>query len=225
MRLPRHLLPALALGCPLLLAATASAAQTVIHRCTGSDGRPVFTDRACVDVHATPNRPPPRASPPDAQTSGYAAPPPILCAANVEQLKQGVADAFAARDANRLAGLMLWGGYGHSAVVEDIRSLRRLLQKPLLEVTTAAADDTGSTEANAGDDGDAPLPPDVATGAAAGGWSVGTAAPPARMATQAEPAVPRELTIRTESSDGSGAPHITRFTLARRSGCVWLRPR
>lgn len=32
-----------------------------------------------------------------------------------------------------------------------------------------------------------------------------------------------ELVVRTTAADGSGVPHETRFTVARQSGCLWLR--
>jgi len=113
-------------------------AQGDIHRCISADGTPMFTDRVCSDVNARPVTPPPTASsstePP---ATALHAPPAVLCAANLSELKQAVVDAFAAHDPNRLAGLMLWGGYGDDAVVADIRGLGQLMQRPLLAIDTA----------------------------------------------------------------------------------------
>jgi len=188
MRLLRPLI-----GFLLLSPALPLAAQTVIHRCVGSNGVPVFTDRACSDLEAAPLQA--AAAPRGGAPPPAGAPPPILCAANVAQLRQAVIDAFAIGDANRLAGLMLWNGEGHGAVVADIRALHALMQHPLVEIGTDVPD------APAAD---------------------GSLAPPAAPV-EALPARPSELLVRTAASDGSGVPRETRFPLARQSGCVWLR--
>ncbi len=173
-------------------------AQDGIHRCVGPEGTPLFTDQPCAALQATPVVPPPRDDVPTAATPNPAtAPPPVLCAATVSELRQSMLDAFATHDPNRLAGLMLWGGYGREGVVADIRSLGGLMQRPLLGIGQAdddAADATGN--------GDAEGPP-----------------------RSADPNGERQLVIRTAANDGSGAPHETRFDIVRRSGCLWLRGR
>ncbi|GLQ47275.1 hypothetical protein GCM10007862_23260 [Dyella lipolytica] len=130
-----------------LLPVGAAWAQGDIHRCTGANGVPVFTDRICSDVNATPVMPAPSSS---AQAPvELSQPPPVLCAADMAHLKQAVIDAFAARNPNRLAGLMLWGDDGEQAVVADIRVLGRLMAHPLIDVKVVPADDppTPSTSA------------------------------------------------------------------------------
>ncbi|WP_229678951.1 DUF4124 domain-containing protein [Dyella caseinilytica] len=130
--------------------ATASA-QGDIHRCMGANGIPVFTDRVCSDVNASPLLPP--ASTSSAPASPIQAqPPPVLCASDMAHLKQAVVDAFADRNPNRLAGLMLWNGDGQQAVVADIRVFSQLMARPLIGVTVegeAASDDnTGDPSSN-----------------------------------------------------------------------------
>jgi hypothetical protein len=71
-------------------------------------GTRVFTDRACADLDATPALPQGDAAP-DASPLPGGPRSPQLCAATLDELRQQVVDAFAARDPNRLAGLMLWG--------------------------------------------------------------------------------------------------------------------
>jgi hypothetical protein len=121
------------LPCRLLLftlsmLALPAGAQTAIHRCIGSHGNPIFTDQPCATMQASSVR----ASP----TPGGAllAAPPMLCAASRDDLRQGVIEAFAQQDANRLAGLMLWNGYGRGAAIADIQALARLVRQPLLGI-------------------------------------------------------------------------------------------
>jgi len=181
----------------LLLPIHAMAQDAGIHRCIGADGNPLFTDQPCAALQATPVNPPPATPRPstamEASPLGTAAPPPVSCATSVAELRQGMTDAFAARDPNRLAGLMIWNGYGRDAVVASIRSLGTLMQRPLLDI-------------GSGGDGDDPPAPS---------GDGGDTAPP-RPASD-------ELIVHTASNDGSGVPRETRFSVVRRSGCLWLR--
>lgn len=114
-----------------------------IHRCVGSDGHPVFTDQRCIDLQATPA---PAGT--VATASSVAAVPAaaLTCAAGLDDLKQAVTDAFADHDANRLAGLMLWKGYGPSAAVADIRSLAALVRQPLVDIEPTDTEAAGATD-------------------------------------------------------------------------------
>ncbi|MFC5739992.1 DUF4124 domain-containing protein [Dyella tabacisoli] len=189
-----HYLPLL-----LLVFVTPATAQSVIHRCIGANGSPVFTDQPCSAQQAT-----------SVQPSGHSAapastlePPPILCAANMAELRQSVLDAFANRDPNRLAGLMLWNGYGSSATVANIRSLTALMKQPLLGF----------------DPDDAPLDADTATDTSS--LSIdGTKAP------SDEPPPPpktNRLVLRTGTGEADGNMHKQHFTVVRQYGCLWLR--
>jgi hypothetical protein len=64
----------------------------------------------------------------------------VTCAGDVDQLRQAVIEAFASGDANRLAGLMLWTGYGKRAAVADIRSLAELMREPLVDIALSGED-------------------------------------------------------------------------------------
>lgn len=179
-------------------------AQDGIHRCIGPDGNPLFTDQPCAALQATPVNAPPAPAKPTA-TQGpsdiaTAAPAAITCAASVAELRQSMVDAFATRDPNRLAGLMIWNGYGRDAVVANIRSLGALMQQPLLDVRASSDEDsppsgTGDTE-NATDN-HAMQRRDTGEG--------------------------DQLIVHTTSNDGSGNPRESRFTIVRRAGCLWLR--
>jgi hypothetical protein len=182
----------------LFLPIAAARAQGDIHRCMGSNGIPVFTDRVCSDVNASPLLPPAAASSAPASPV-LAQPPPVLCASDLAQLKQAVIDAFAVRNPNRLAGLMLWNGDGQQAVVADIRVFSQLMAHPLIGVTAAG-------ETAAGDD---PAGPSSA--------SMTASSNDARAHGQS-------LLVQTESGDGSGAAEQTRFEVIHHSGCLWLQP-
>lgn len=182
----------------LLMPAACVHAQGDIHRCMGADGIPVFTDRVCADVNATPMLPAPAASAGAHASVAPAQAPAVTCAADMQQLKQAVSDAFAERNPNRLAGLTLWNGDGKAAVVADIRFFGRLMSRPLVGIQSASA---------GGDDDD----PDAS-----------------QLSLSASPGSPpphgEALIVETESDDGSGATAQTRFDVVHRSGCVWLKP-
>jgi hypothetical protein len=187
-----------ALLCLSLLAwAVPAIAQNPIHRCIGADGNPLFTDQPCTALQATSVSPAAAAS-----SSQPAEPPHLLCAATLGALRQSVIDAFASRDANRMAGLMLWSGYGRGAAIADIRSLSSLMKQPLL--------DLGPTDdpAHAGSDPPAP------------GSSIDPVDPNPPAST---PAAGNQLVLHTAGMAGSGDPHELRFDIVRRAGCLWLR--
>jgi hypothetical protein len=155
-------MPTLRLALLLLLALTAlpGRAQTPIYHCVGADGHPVFTDQPCASVQATPA---PSTSAPGAAPS--LRPPAVTCAADLDELRQAAVDAFAHADANRLAGLMLWTGYGERAAVTDIRGLVALMRRPLLDVGVSGDDAPDEQSASA----DAPHELIVRTAAGDGG--------------------------------------------------------
>lgn len=185
-----------ALLCLILPAwAVPALAQTEIHRCIGANGGAVFTDQPCAALQATPVNP---VATPGNDIPSAAPPPPILCAASPGALRQSVIDAFAGHDANRMAGLMLWSGYGRGAAIADIRSLGALVKQPLLDVG---------------------MPDDPAPG--------NDSPAPARATSNADPLAPppanAQLVLHTAGNDGSGSPHELRFDIVSRAGCLWLR--
>jgi hypothetical protein len=183
----------------LCLPLAAARAQGDIHRCIGANGIPVFTDRVCSDVNASPLLPPAAASSAPVSSTPVQPPPPVLCASDTAHLKQAVIDAFADRNPNRLAAIMLWNDEGQQAVVADIRVFSQLMAHPLIGVTVEG-------ESDAGDDSDA------SSGA------------PASVPPDNAPAHGGSLLVRTESEDGSGATEQTRFDIVHRDGCLWLHP-
>lgn len=166
-----------------------AAAQTVIHHCVGANGGPVFTDQPCQSLDAVPLMRSPA-------TVSHRAPsaPVMLCAADTRQLERVVVQAFAEHDANRLAGVMLWGGYGQPAAVADIRALQRAMREPLLGLSTE--------------------PPSGADTEMAGASSTAAAG---------DASVPTALVVDTRAGDGTEEPHALRFEVVSRAGCLWLR--
>ncbi|WP_413624363.1 DUF4124 domain-containing protein [Luteibacter sp. Lutesp34] len=120
----------------LLFLALPAAAQSAIHRCVGADGRPVFSDQPCASVGATSLLPAPSASAPASEPSAG-----LLCAKGLAELREGLAQAFAARSANRVGGLILWNGYGSAGAVENLRAMEALVQRPL--VALEGSEDAG----------------------------------------------------------------------------------
>ncbi|RDS85172.1 DUF4124 domain-containing protein [Dyella psychrodurans] len=183
----------------VLLPVGAVRAQGDIHRCVGADGVPVFTDRVCSDINAAPVAPPAPTSSVIVAVPGSltSQPPAVLCAADLKQLKQAVVDAFAVRNANRLAGLMLWDGDGQGAVVSDIQLFNRLMAQPLIDITTGPTSAASTPDAPVASSTSAPRP---------------------------GPSEGETLVVRTEAEDGSGATQDTRFDVVRHDGCLWLHP-
>jgi hypothetical protein len=177
----------------LLVSAAPVRAQTEIHRCIGAHGGAVFTDQPCAALQATPASP----TTAPALNTASAAPPPVLCAANPGQLRESVIDAFASRDANRLAGLMLWDGYSRGAAIADIRALGELMKQPLLDVDMPGDDGEPASATSNGNDPFAAVPPPAPAG--------------------------DQLVLHTAGNDGSGHSREIRFGIARQAGCLWLR--
>ena len=178
----------------LLIWAAPAVAQNPIQRCIGANGSPVFTDQPCAALQATSLDP---AAKPSESSHPLEPPPLTLCAATLGELRQSVIDAFASHDANRLAGLMLWNGYGHGAAVADISALSALMKRPLLDLGPSR------DSPPAGDDS--------------------SAAPFTPATSPAPPPVSDQLVLHTAGTDGSGSPHELRFDIVRHAGCLWLR--
>jgi hypothetical protein len=155
MRLPTALLYLL-----LIFWARPGYAQTDIHRCIDAAGHALFTDQTCAAMQATAINP--AVKPSDNAThattlaTAPSEPPPTLCAATFDALRQSVIDAFANHNANRVAGLMLWNGYDSRAAVATIQSLNTLMQQPLLDAGPPDDDAPASSGSTATASADAP---------------------------------------------------------------------
>ena len=106
-------------------------AATQIHHCVAADGTPTFTDKPCSSVDAVPAAP---AANPLSPRGTHA---PHHCPMDGETLRKRVARVFQAGNANALAGLMLWRGYGERAAAAKVRQFADLMQWPFLGLLDA----------------------------------------------------------------------------------------
>jgi hypothetical protein len=103
----------------------AAQAPTGVHRCLGSAGEPVFSDRSCAGL----------ALPDPAREVAPAAPfEHGICATSPELLRDRVARAFRQQDAIALSGLFLWQGPGTASAASALRDLAVRVREPLLEL-------------------------------------------------------------------------------------------
>lgn len=133
----------------LLIISVPLRAQDVIHHCIGSDGHPVFTDQPCAALNATPTFSVSTPATGSSITGALRESPPVLCAATREALRQSVTEAFAARDPNRLAALMLWSGYGKQSAAAQIQGFGQLMKRPLIGIGSTNGDTLASSGSNA----------------------------------------------------------------------------
>lgn len=160
-----------------------------VYRCIGAHGEPVFSGQPC----GTPAPAPGTGTP--AQGTGFSA----LCSASPEALRQAVAGAFATRDVNQLAGLILWNGMDQNSARATLRSLATWLKQPLTGIAFAHA--AGPPFADTGVDPD----------------SASSSDPPASASSAAAPA-PTGIDVSTGGVDGTTRD----FGLVESGGCWWL---
>ena len=141
-----------------------------VHRCIGEHGEIAFSETRCAsgrdiagttDTDVTPMNPSAPRSAPDPRAS--------TCPATPDALRDRIAEAFARRDANTLAGVMRWDGVSGGAANARMRELVDLTQQPLTGVELGGE----AIEASLGDQ---PAPPPatlvtVRTGGLASGES------------------------------------------------------
>ena len=170
----------------------AAPAQTSVYRCIGEHGEISFSSTRCAGASA--------AMPSDPNAPATIAPEGSraknTCPASAEAVRDVVAEAFARRDANTLAGVMRWDGVGSGAATSRMRELADLTARPLLGIDIDAGYDARPRD----DTYDAPDEP-----------------APARARRDTDDAM---LVVHTGSLDGGPSEHEFRLTPA--GGCYWL---
>lgn len=160
-----------------------------VYRCIGPHGEPVFSGQPC----GTPAPAPGTNAP--VQGTGFSA----VCAGSPEALRQAIAGAFAARDVNQLAGLILWRGMDQGSARATLRSLAAWLKQPLTGIAFTRA--TGLPLADT--DPDPPL--------------AATTSEPASASSVTSPP-PTGFDVSTGGVDGATRD----FGLVESGGCWWL---
>jgi hypothetical protein len=115
-----------------------SDSQTV-HRCIGEHGEISFSGLPCAGVSAGMIPPAQAGSTSPRTTGGASAGTHDTCPASADALRDVIAEAFARRDANTLAGVMRWDGVGRAAVPSRMRELAELTQRPLVGIDVGGA--------------------------------------------------------------------------------------
>ncbi len=177
----------------LAIPVCAAQAQTVVYRCIGEHGEISFSSTRCAGASAaTPSDPnaPTTIAPAGARTRN-------TCPASAEALRDVVAEAFARRDANALAGVMRWEGVGSGAASSRMRELADLTARPLLGIDLDAGYDARARDDDSGFQPDEPAP--------------------AQHRRDGDDAM---LVVHTGSLEGGASDHEFRLTPA--GGCYWL---
>jgi hypothetical protein len=117
-----------------------------VHRCIGEHGEISFSGTPCA---GGPTGIQPASSPTTSPSSpGERRSVAPTCPASTGALRDVIAEAFARRDANTIAGVMRWDGVGGAAARERMRELAELTGHPLLGIDLddggAAADSAES---------------------------------------------------------------------------------
>ena len=97
-----------------------------VHRCVGSDGGSVYTDKVCADIGAIEIKP--------AVVSSGVQIHIRDCARSPDDLLFGVRSALDAQDVNKLAGFYQWAGVGSDESVHLMDRLEALSRRPLVDV-------------------------------------------------------------------------------------------
>ena len=118
----------------MLLAWCAPAAADVRH-CVLPDGQSVFTDRGCAEVGGTEQV---EQRPVVGNVEKKRAPG---CARNLDDLLFEMNTAFAAHDANRLAGVYHWTGMSGSTAYNVMERLDAIVQRPLIDIVPVMPED------------------------------------------------------------------------------------
>ncbi|WP_242111541.1 hypothetical protein [Luteimonas aquatica] len=128
-------MPPLRLAClllpPLAFACWSGPADAQIKRCTGPDGKSIFTDRNCGDVGATDALPRPATGSPQVGGKPYAR----GCSRNVRDLVYELTAAIDSRDTNRLAGLYSWSGMSNNGGYAVLSRLDAIANRPLIDIS------------------------------------------------------------------------------------------
>jgi hypothetical protein len=182
----------LVLAIPLLCFARMAHAQ--IHRCTGAQGEPVFTDQPCGSAELAVNPSSDTlvhtgdADADGAPADGGGTPIAATCPHTPEQVRERINIAFNEDNPNALAGLFDWRGFSRRSADAQLEEFGRWLKHPLVGVEFSSGADPSGAQ-----------PDDL----------------------DYAPENPSGLTVLTQSPGGF-APDTRSFAMTQRGGCWWL---
>ncbi|WP_083487631.1 hypothetical protein [Pseudoxanthomonas dokdonensis] len=124
------------LSCLALLAIVSFAATVwplsaqTVQRCTGMDGKTVYTDKRCEDVGAMDRLPDPSATVGATRNSLYR----DSCSRTLSDLVRQITAAADARDVNRLASIYWWSGVSNASANRILDRLEAVVERPLISI-------------------------------------------------------------------------------------------
>ncbi|HET9835977.1 MAG TPA: DUF4124 domain-containing protein, partial [Rhodanobacteraceae bacterium] len=128
------------------LSCFARVAQAQIHRCTGAQGEPVFTDQPCGSAELSVGLSSGKLGGNDrAGTADAAAADSggtliaATCPHSPEQVRERIRIAFNDDNPNALAGLFDWRGFSHRSADAQLEEFGRWLKHPLVDVQFSGA--------------------------------------------------------------------------------------
>ena len=194
-----------------------------LRECVSPEGVPVFTDRRCSDLGATPHV----VLPP--MGSGNVMPGLPLrvktCARNQSMLLDGVRAALESHDANRLADYYHWTGMGSTEAYRLMDRLDTFSARPVVDVQLVRAALPSDADVDLYENRfdpppelAPPPPPGLDEAMGATDPAVGPPPPPRRRRPLAS-----MLRVDQMRSDKDVASTVTYFHLLTNAGCWWMR--
>jgi hypothetical protein len=193
-----------------------------VRQCYSPEGVPVFTDRRCADLGASPLAPPP------AMGEGASLTPRVRsCARNQSMLLDGVRAALESHDANRLADYYHWTGMDSKSGYQMMERLDAFSARQVVDVRlvrNAAPEGPPDPFADRFD----PLPVEPAPAPEDAAPAPDGTAPPGSQGNEAPRPAPRRalasmLRVDQMRSADDVAANITYFHLLTNAGCWWMR--
>lgn len=195
-------MPLLRLACilllPLALVCWPDRADAQIKRCTGPDGKSIFTDRNCNDVGATDALPRATTGSPQVGGKPYAR----GCSRSVRDLIYELTAAIDSHDTNRLAGLYNWSGMSNNGGYAVLSRLDAIASRPLVDISPI-------------------LPAPQVSVDAQGNMTVSGDVDPANYPEAQVRRTPVALRV-DQTSPGGATSLRTVFGLRKYMGCWWL---
>jgi len=190
-----------------------------IRQCSSPEGVPIFTDRRCADLGATPHT----ALPPMGEATNL--PPRVrTCARNQGMLLDGVRAALENHDANRLADYYHWSGMDSKSGYALMDRLNAFSSRQVVDVRlvrNAAPEEAPDLFEDRFD----PLPPPAPDAEPGAGADAATPEGAAQPSTSRPPRRPLASLLRVDQMRGADdvSANVTYFHLLTNAGCWWMR--